>query len=79
MKRDYVAFLRIKPPSEGELSVTSGILGRIHKWKNETSVRSESLVESSLFFPIAASRALMIVDVASCPTFYFLNITALIL
>ncbi|KAL0128807.1 hypothetical protein PUN28_003887 [Cardiocondyla obscurior] len=26
-----------QPPSEGELSVTSGILGRIHKWKNETS------------------------------------------
>ncbi|XP_070154307.1 atrial natriuretic peptide receptor 1 isoform X5 [Polyergus mexicanus] len=26
-----------QPPSEGELSVTSGILGRIHRWKNETS------------------------------------------
>ncbi|XP_011872012.1 PREDICTED: atrial natriuretic peptide receptor 1 isoform X2 [Vollenhovia emeryi] len=26
-----------QPPSEGELSVTSGMLGRIHKWKNETS------------------------------------------
>ncbi|XP_046753258.1 atrial natriuretic peptide receptor 2-like [Diprion similis] len=28
-----------QPPSEGELSVTSGILGRLHKWRNETSVR----------------------------------------
>lgn len=39
----FIAFLRTKPPSEGELSVTSGILGRIHKWKNlgnETSVRN---------------------------------------
>lgn len=28
-----------KPPSsEGELTVTSGILGRIHKWKNESTV-----------------------------------------
>ncbi|XP_063976450.1 atrial natriuretic peptide receptor 1 isoform X2 [Diachasmimorpha longicaudata] len=26
-----------QPPSEGELSVTSGILGRLHKWKNESS------------------------------------------
>ncbi|XP_046602850.1 atrial natriuretic peptide receptor 1 [Neodiprion virginianus] len=26
-----------QPPSEGELSVTSGILGRLHKWRNETS------------------------------------------
>ncbi|XP_025989515.1 atrial natriuretic peptide receptor 1 isoform X1 [Solenopsis invicta] len=27
-----------QPPSQGELSVTSGILGRIHKWKNETGI-----------------------------------------
>uniref|UniRef100_A0A1I8QAW1 Guanylate cyclase domain-containing protein n=1 Tax=Stomoxys calcitrans TaxID=35570 RepID=A0A1I8QAW1_STOCA len=26
-----------QPPSEGELTVTSGILGRIHKWKNEST------------------------------------------
>ncbi|KAK0163436.1 hypothetical protein PV327_007117 [Microctonus hyperodae] len=26
-----------QPPSEGELSVTSGILGRLHKWRNESS------------------------------------------
>ena len=33
-------FSTIKPPSEEEeLSVTSGILGRINKWKNESSVR----------------------------------------
>lgn len=32
-------FFVLQPPSEGELSVTSGILGRIHKWKNESTVR----------------------------------------
>ncbi|XP_055856918.1 atrial natriuretic peptide receptor 1 [Episyrphus balteatus] len=26
-----------QPPSEGELTVTSGILGKIHKWKNEST------------------------------------------
>ncbi|KAL5289037.1 hypothetical protein ACFFRR_009314 [Megaselia abdita] len=26
-----------QPPSEGDLTVSSGILGRIHKWKNESS------------------------------------------
>lgn len=29
----------LQPPSESELSVTSGILGRLHKWnKNDSSV-----------------------------------------
>lgn len=28
----------LQPPSEGELSVPSGILGRIHKWRNESTV-----------------------------------------
>lgn len=36
---NYATSRTIKPPSEGELSVTSGILGRINKWKNESSVR----------------------------------------
>lgn len=31
-------FILFQPPSEGELSVTSGILGRLHRWKNESSV-----------------------------------------
>lgn len=29
------------PSSEGELTVTSGILGRIHKWKNESTVSED--------------------------------------
>lgn len=33
-----VFFFKMQPPSEGELTVTSGILGRIHKWKNESTV-----------------------------------------
>lgn len=31
--------MSIQPPSEGEVSVTSGILGsRLHKWKNNSTV-----------------------------------------
>jgi len=34
-----MSLIHDKPPSsEGELTVTSGILGRIHKWKNENTV-----------------------------------------
>lgn len=32
--------ISLQPPSDGELSVTSGILGRLHKWKNESTVSS---------------------------------------
>lgn len=34
----YARVISLQPPSDGELSVTSGILGRLHKWKNESTV-----------------------------------------
>lgn len=33
-----LVFSTLQPPSDDELSVTSGILGRLHKWKNESTV-----------------------------------------
>lgn len=39
LKHNFTKHRLLQPPTEGELTVTSGILGRItHKWKNESSV-----------------------------------------
>ncbi|XP_069678523.1 atrial natriuretic peptide receptor 1 isoform X2 [Periplaneta americana] len=35
--RPIITGMGDQPPSETELSVSSGILGRLHKWKNDTS------------------------------------------
>ncbi|XP_071439593.1 atrial natriuretic peptide receptor 1 isoform X2 [Hetaerina americana] len=35
--RPIITGMGDQPPSEGEVSVTSGILGRLHKWRNDSS------------------------------------------
>lgn len=57
----YARVISLQPPSDGELSVTSGILGRLHKWKNESTV-SRGSSENHLF--VQESEFIALVDVS---------------